>query len=97
MHVLTNRFKEMWAITIHEWACCHSSLSLFIWELRMSNNAQLMSTAPSFFVWQKFGTKAENHILRQPLFAIKPVLPAPCGAVRRDTKHPCDACVNQSF
>ena len=56
MHVLTNRFKEMWAITIHEWACCHSSLSLFIWELRMSNNAQLMSTAPSFFVWQNFGT-----------------------------------------
>ena len=42
-------------------------------ELRMSNNAQLMSTAPSVFVrdtcppsvWQKFGTKTEHHSLRQ--------------------------------
>ena len=31
----------------------------------MRNNAQLMSTAPSFFVWQKFGTKTEHHSLRQ--------------------------------
>ena len=40
----------------------------------MSKNAELMSTAPSFYVvtraprsvsWQKFGTKTEHHSLRQ--------------------------------
>ena len=42
-----------------------------------------------FFCMAEFRDRPKHHMkhhsLRQPLFAIKPVLPAPCGAVRRVT------------